>query len=64
MEPRYVSGKIVCEKWGVTPEFLKNRRENGDFPYYKPEGTKIIFYKPEEIDAWIEASSKPKVIRT
>lgn len=58
MIPTFISGKAVCELWGVTPEFLKNRREKGDFPYYKPKGTNVIFYKPEEIDAWIAESSK------
>lgn len=57
MESRFVSGKKVCETWGVTAEFLKNRREKGDIPYYKPKGTNVIFYKPEEIDNWIEKNS-------
>lgn len=54
MEARnFVTKDYVIEHWGVTDEWLKNARSRAAFPFYKPEGTNTIFYKPEDIDNYI-----------
>ncbi len=50
----FVTKRYVMEHYGVTEEWLKNARERAAFPFYKPQGTNTVFYRPQDIDAYIE----------
>lgn len=52
---KFVTSAFVKEHWGVNDEWLKNARARAAFPFYKPKGTNLVFYRPEDIDAYIEA---------
>lgn len=45
----------VMEHWGVSEEWLKNARERAAFPFYRPKGTNMVFYRPDDIDNYIES---------
>jgi predicted DNA-binding transcriptional regulator AlpA len=49
----FVTADYVIEHWGVTKEWLKNARERAAFPFYRPTGTNVVFYRPQDIDAYI-----------
>lgn len=51
----FVTKDYVIEHWGVSEEWLKNARERAAFPFYRPQGTNIVFYRPDDIDNYIEA---------
>ncbi len=50
----FVTKRYIMEHYGVTEEWLKNARERAAFPFYKPQGTNTVFYRPQDIDAYIE----------
>ncbi len=51
---KFVTSQYVKEHWGVSDDWLKNARERAAFPFYRPNGTNVLFYRPEDIDAYIE----------
>lgn len=51
---KFVTKAYVMEHWGVTGEWLKNAKERAAFPFYRPKGTNVTFYRPEDIDDYIE----------
>lgn len=57
-KPRYVSKNYVLQSWGISPETFDNAMKNFAFETFKPEGTNVIFVRPEDIDAWIEKGSR------
>lgn len=63
----------AAEYLGVPPSWLERAAVNGTGPkYYKPDGTRFVFYRVEDLDAFVgepvlsatEAHSRNKQMRT
>jgi predicted DNA-binding transcriptional regulator AlpA len=58
----FLPQKEVVERYGMTTHFLRDLRREGRGPRFYRPSPRIVLYRAEDIEAWLEACQKvPRV---